>query len=118
MPTIASTTHLWERAQRLGVKHGNSIYYVLALMAYNVFVLFPEEWRGRIFCGSIAFAMAFVCLYFVLERGKLIDRIFLALSVNNMIEELGFGDPTKFTWNEYISAAVLAVIVPPPPPPP
>lgn len=104
-------SNLLAHARRLSVKHGNAIYYAMAIAAYNVWALFPEAVQTQVFCTSIAITMAFVCLYFVIERAALIDRIFLALAINNVVEEIGFGDPTKFTLNEYVTTVIVVLIV-------
>jgi len=83
----------------------------LCIAAYHVWAAFPVEYQEQVFCGSIALVLCFVAGYFLFTRNGLAEKIFVALAVNNLIEELGFGDPTKFTLNEYVATVIVVCIV-------
>lgn len=61
----------------------------------------------------ISIALCFLLAGFVYSciYGGLVDKIFVALAVNNVLQEFGFGDPRKFDAHEFVIAGLIILLM-------
>lgn len=88
-------------------KRGHYLCFVFALLAWNIWPYF----RYEVYYPLVGIALYFGFSYMQVLAPSLFMTIVRVLAANNVAEEFGMRDPTKFTLNEYLSAIVIVALV-------
>ena len=87
---------------------GKPILYIATVISLMTYLFWSYLPKGSFYMGNAIF-IVLLCVYlFLTEKGSIIKFILLALSLNNLLDEIFF-DNTKIELNEILTALTIFI---------
>lgn len=87
---------------------GRLILYIATAISLITYLFWSYLSKGSFYIGNSIFIMLLCVYLFLNEKGSIIKFILLALSLNNLIDEMFF-DNTKIELNEILTALTIFI---------
>ena len=87
---------------------GKPILYIATAISLITYLFWSYLPKGSFYIGNAIFILLLCVYLFLNEKGSIIKFILLALSLNNLLDEIFF-DNTKIQLNEILTALTIFI---------
>ena len=122
MNLVSNMARWWERTRTLFANRIEWVLFIVSLLMFNIWrIVAPcpvateytacENLQSTVFVICVGVFITLTAAYFAITKYSTLSHIWLALSINSLFEDFGFGNPSEFTIKEVMISLLIALYI-------